>query len=434
MTTRSWLVWGWVFGAGCTGGGDPKDTPTDDTETGGTGGTGDTGETTTDETGTGTSVHFDVVADATTICGSAADCLGGTALAVAADGVAVAAWVHDGDSTDAVVEFSTSDGSTHWSAPRTLGPAGDLWAIDQVDLSVDPVTGAWMACWSESPGTGQGAIHVATSTDRGATWADEEVAALGELQPAHVDCDALGGAMALAYSRTGQTGLVVRPADASSWTTVPVNAGFDLANGAVAVALRPADGLPFVAFFDEPPAPTSYDRSVYLWSPGAGGPVAVTSSGGRQSDAFEVDLRFDGPRSWLSVQLEVEGSDDSIWLMSSDDQATWSDEAPIHEDGGQEFGGAGVAGGMDLSVAGGRVSLGLQVVGATSGNPQCASPKLVDSTDGVTFDPCNLTDAAENMAGFGMQIGEDATGRRQALFLAADPYGALPPGVLHWIE
>jgi len=237
---------------------------------------------------------------------SAEGLIGRTALAVAPDGSAVAAW-EDGDDSDRRIIAAVRTGTNTWAAASILSEPGRYSADPAVAVHTD---GRAAAAWVTDRGREGAEARVATATD--GTWAASTTVDTGEELALEMSrpgraltgpaiAIAPDGRMAAAWSLTDGGVTSVRAAEMADdrWSR-PVTVSGEGQAGGVSVALGPG-GRPFVGW-EEIDDGLLRARVTALDAPGrcrdltppAGETAGVRLAGGARPVAVLIDLNDSG--------------------------------------------------------------------------------------------------------------------------------------------
>ncbi len=283
-------------------------------------------------------------------------------------------------------------------------------------------------------------ISLALSTDNGASWKIQTVAADSGDQTFGYQSPSLamnGGSIYLAFCHdydgvryvSGRT-----TDDPKTWKSqlVPPMAGFEFMGRVTNLALDSA-GNPGVAFIGS----GDNGLSEGFWRPGNATSVLAIDNHGKQTDDPDVKLAFfvTQPRLVLAGATDdnyFADYDHAIWVSSSSDGVTWSRPVNVPSDGNRDMT-------PPVSIASdsrGRTVLVTEDNGGNSGGVACGQPKLSRSSDLQRWTTCGLAGlgAPYFIASYPVTL----FGGNDKLWVSfAQPdtsEGALPAGITVWRE
>ncbi|MCK6545871.1 glycoside hydrolase [Myxococcota bacterium] len=293
-------------------------------------------------------------------------------------------------------------------------------------------------------------IHVAFSTDGGATWgASERVSEARYTRNDPEDGVEVCNTRSPRIAMTNGAVHVVWAADAGEmedlsfidgyfhavrttgdWTrTLLPHDGDDARVGSGDVALAvDAQGRPGVAYVMRA---TATNQATVLFTRPGGAATRVMHSAGRQNDVPQVAVTFDGTAPRVGAHLAVEGAPRTEWVAKSSDGAIFVASALPGD--GHDAGGLYI----ELIVAAGR-TIYTYDYGSGQDDGRCGGPKIATTTDFTSWSICGADDESRQFLGEYLSAEADADGKLVAAFYedSADTAASMRfgPGIVLYRE
>ncbi len=325
--------------------------------------------------------------------------------------------------------FTRYDGAkAAWTTPVTI--AGELGQLDsnpskqQLWLARDRKDGRLGVAFQKTEqfcgptnGNKEQTVHVAFSTDQGATWSTSE--RVSEARYTRNDpvngvevCNTSSprialrdGAVHVAWAaNAGEVETTTNffrgyfyatSTGGGAWTRTLLPGGGDDARQGSAEILSLAldgDGKPAVAYVMRSVNTTTPNNVAVLFARPGGTSVRAVDSANTQNDVPQLALAFEGVKPRIAVHLQRAGATPRKWALTSDDGATFT--ATAVPDDGEDSGGRYI----DLSYSGSKGVFSYDYSGSgTKGT--CGGPKLARTSDSVRWTTCGADDKSHQFLG-----------------------------------
>jgi hypothetical protein len=295
----------------------------------------------------------------------------------------------DGNYSDSELRFISWDRAAYqWKEPVTIATVGNFDPrppASIVSLARDADTGVWGLVWTDVDSHG---VNLVISRDNGATWQSNKVLTDTRALSSPVLAMA-GGKIHLIVAQESRNAIRYMTGsladDPGKWTASfsPLPPGTSGVLRGAHLALD-CDGKPAVVYWQKPA--TGAVWTLAFWRPGSdqAAPIADSGRSGYPPDGVLLAFHGNQPRVLFDARRTQGNVPEHFSTISGDGGATWSNPAPVPDDGNEHLGGY-----MSFAVAPtGEGAFAGDVLGGNMGGMKCTWPKLARSKDYQTWKTC----------------------------------------------